>query len=208
MNKLVKYKYKDYTPSKSLYIETNISENKTYNEILKLKLDGFYFSKALHIYGFCDDNFHNIEYINTFFKNKFNFINSKDLILFGCDLFGNQFCFKENKIGFLNIETGETELIAENFEDWVNVLLNDYNYYTGVQILNEWEELMLPLKITERFVPIKPFVIGGEYSPKNMRAIEFFETLDYNSSLAKQIYNLPDGTPIELVTGIPKLSGK
>lgn len=207
MEKLVRFKFKGYIPTRVVNNEISISQNKEYNDFLKLNLDGFYFSKALHIYGVSDDNFHNIKFINTFFKSKFDFIN-KDLVLFACDLFGNQFCFDNNSVVFLNIETGETEYIAKNFEDWIDVLLDDYNYYTGVQILNEWEELMAPLKISDRFIPIKPFVLGGEYSPKNMRTIDFFETIEYNSSIAKQIFNLPDGTPIELIIGALKTTDK
>jgi hypothetical protein len=174
-----------------------------YREFITTQQDGFYFSKALHIYGHSIDTFHDIEAINNIFRNAFSFLGELDLIAFACDLFGNQFCFRSTDIVFFNLETCETELLAGNFHEWTDIILNDCDYYTGEQILKEWEEIMLPLKVSERFIPRKPFVIGGEYSPKNMIAIDFFKALEYNGSIAEQIFNLPDGAKITLKTTLP-----
>lgn len=170
-----------------------------YLEFLNSGFSGLYFSNALHLYGESSNEYHDINSVNRRFKSVFNFI-IEELYCFGCDLFGNQFCFRDHEIVFFNIESGTSEFVAKNFKEWVDVLLADYNYYTGEQILQEWESLMLPLNSEERLVPIKPFIIGGEYSPNNMKTLDFYKTLEYNGSIARQIFNLPEGTEIQLQT--------
>jgi hypothetical protein len=43
-----------------------------------------------------------------------------------------------------------------------------------------------------------PFVLGGAYSIENLRLKHYKENLYFNASIASQISDLPDGTPIVL----------
>lgn len=54
------------------------------------------------------------------------------------------------------------------------------------------------LNYDERLTPKMPFVIGGEYSLKNIYVNKFEKIISFNSNLAKQIKNLPDGTKVEI----------
>jgi hypothetical protein len=200
-NKLLKYSTRQIANNSSFLIEaypTNLPDN-DYIAFLESNLTGFFFSDALHLYGLSEDIYHSIFYINSFLTKTYEFLLKEDLFFFGCDLFGNQFAYVNNEICMFNIETGERELIASNFNKFLDILIADRNYYTGESILIQWNDLMIPVDFKQRLVPIKPFVIGGEYSPNNMRAVDFFETLSYNASIARQIYDLPDGTDLEII---------
>jgi hypothetical protein len=174
-------------------------------EFLNKGYDGFYFSKALHIYGLSQDNFHDIDHINAAFKEEYGFLD-KIPYFFACDLFGNQFGFDSKEIVFFNLETCKSEPVAKNFEDWMGVIIEKSNYYSGESILLDWENVLSPIELNQRLVPRTPFVIGGEYSPKNMLAVDCIKTINYNASIARQIYNVPDGTLIELKVGTPPSS--
>ncbi|WP_431166931.1 hypothetical protein [Tenacibaculum halocynthiae] len=45
----------------------------------------------------------------------------------------------------------------------------------------------------------QPFIIGGEYNLNNFYLKDFKKNIYYNSSIAKQVYNVPDGAKIKIV---------
>ena len=47
-----------------------------------------------------------------------------------------------------------------------------------------------------RLSPIKPFVLGGEYVNQNLFLNKYIDNLELNSSIALQIYGLPDGQKV------------
>ena len=86
---------------------------------------GFFFDKAIQIYGYSSQfDFNDITYINTLLRNEYGSI-FNGLTAFGQELFGNQFCFDEttNNIIFFQAETGEREIIAKNFLEWIALYL-------------------------------------------------------------------------------------
>ncbi|MDX2173675.1 MAG: hypothetical protein SFY56_11190 [Bacteroidota bacterium] len=196
--RLLEFKNQNYTSENKYISFTNIWDDFDYMKFIKDGHTGFYFNKSLHIYGISADNFHDIIFINQLFKSNYNFAINENVKCFASDLFGNQFCWNGYEIIFFNNETCEMEPLAKNFREWVNVILEDINYFTGNSILNLWEEIMLPLEFSEKLVPIKPFVLGGEYHPNNLRPLNFIESIKYNSEIAKQIFDLPDGTEIKI----------
>ncbi len=69
--------------------------DKEYRNFISHTNGGFFFSKAFHIYGICENNnFHSIVKVNALINSTY-----KDLIeeqvFFGCDIFGNQFSFSK-----------------------------------------------------------------------------------------------------------------
>jgi hypothetical protein len=167
-------------------------------EFLKLNHDGFFFSKALHIYGLSNLSFHNIFKVNKVFAEEYQSILKSPGFCFATDVFGNQFCFNnQGTVSFLNIETAEEELIANSFEEWIERILAETNYFSGESLLLQWEEVMGPLNFNERLVPKRPFIINGAYACENLRIDDWENCLRYNASIARQIHDLPDGTMIE-----------
>jgi hypothetical protein len=123
----------------------------------------------------------------------------KGLIAFGQDLFGNQFCFTSDthSIVFFNSETGERETIAIDFEFFLRELYAQFNYYTGIPILKEWLANN-QLAFNSRLCPKIPFIMGGEFKIDNLYAGTYPAYMRAYSNIAKQIYNLPDGTKVKL----------
>lgn len=181
--------------------KTKIANNDFFDYILESENGGFFLEQSLHIYGFSDlMAFHSIEINNFLIKSIYAEISEK-LLVFGQDIFGNQFAFdqsEDNSIIFFNIETGEREFISPTFKQWIkDILTPDYNHYTGVNIAKKWRQEH-SLFWNERLVPKIPFVIGGEYDIVNLYASEYPKYVETNANIAKQIFNLPDGTNIKL----------
>lgn len=117
---------------------------------------------------------------------------------FGCDIFANQFAFKDGLVFTINIETGDTKYVADSFKSFWELVYTDYDLITGRSIMNAWEDKYSTIEMGNRLTPKIPFVIGGEYSPENIYQSEIKSILGFNASLAKQIRDLPDGTPVQL----------
>jgi SMI1 / KNR4 family (SUKH-1) len=173
-----------------------ISDSEYYH-FLKRCNGGFFFEQALHLYSvngifkYCD-----IEEINRIFQEAYGDL-AKGAYAFGQDVFGNQFIFISSQISLFNIETAEIEPIANSFIEWIEHIFADTDYLTGVSILQEWKAGEEKLEFGQRLCPKKPFVVGGEYSVENLYNIDIEKNLLYNSHIAKQIHDLPDGTPIK-----------
>jgi hypothetical protein len=176
-----------------------VFDNSYFDFIIESGNGGFFFQQSLCIYGFYSkDVFNSIEYVNKLVEREYGDI-SMGLIVFAQDIFGNQFAFNQNleKIVFFNIETGEQETVAPSFVEWTNVLLNDLEYFTGLNLAVSWKNKSL-LAFDERLCAKKPFVMGGEYSLNNLYASKFPDYLAANANIARQVYNLPDGTDVKL----------
>jgi len=159
---------------------------------------GYYYNRSLHIYSVGSvDDFNNIFYINDLLKKEYNEI-IKNEFFFAQEIFGNQFGFSQDGIVFLNIETGEKNILAENFDGWYNEIRNDLDYYTGRNIVNAWNAIHEPLDHNTRLCPTVPFVIGGEYEIENLYKSIFPNFLLSNANIARQIYDLPEGAPVVL----------
>ena len=138
--------------------------------LLSLK-NGFYaFESALHVFpshtfkneiGLVDWNKKNL------WKYSYNYI-LDDCLCFAEDIFGGQFCIKDNKIHILDPETGDLEFLANHLEDWAKILLLDYHHLTGYTLAKEWQECYGPLHSGERLLPKKLFVAGGKFIIDNL----------------------------------------
>ncbi|TQV63566.1 MAG: DUF1851 domain-containing protein [Sulfurovum sp.] len=127
-----------------------------------------------------------------------DFYNIDDKILFFAqDIFGNQFCIFNSNIYLFDIETGDTELIASDFEELAKKILDNYDYLTGYSLAYEWQTKYGKLAENERLMPKIPFVLGGEYKIENLTKVNIIEYLNFRSDFAKQIKNISDGEQIK-----------
>jgi hypothetical protein len=118
------------------------------------------------------------------------------LFFFAEDVFGSQFAIHNDTIVQFDGETGSKTRMASSVEDFVDQLLDDYNYLTGYPLAKEWQDLHGQLKPGQRLVPIQPFVLGGEFNVENLRVMRDHEAMMSRSALAHQLRGKPDGTKI------------
>ena len=160
---------------------------------------GFFYGKSLHLYGYSNNvDFHNIESVNQTLKEQFKDI-AAGLFFYGQDIFGHQFAFDNtrNKIVFFNIETGDKEVVANDFSDWVDLLLDETDYFTGKNLAKNWEEKNT-LNFGQRLCPKIPFILGGDYALSNLYASYYPDFLISNANIAHQIYGLSDGEKFKI----------
>lgn len=123
---------------------------------------------------------------------------TKDVLFFGQDVFGGQFALDSESIYSFDPETAEFEAIAGSLEQFAGLLLRDYEFLTGYPLAHEWQTTHGPLKPGERLIPKIPFVLGGEYELSNLYCGPILPAMKFRASLARQIRDLPDGTPISI----------
>lgn len=176
-----------------------ITDSDYYDFIIKSVNGGFFFNRSLHIFGFCNfPDFHSVRSINKLLSSEYNLI-SQNLLSFAQDIFGNQFSFDLTscEVNFFNIETGERKIIASNFAGWVEAILQDTEYLTGIRISEAWQSNN-KLEFNQRLCPKIPFILGGKYSLDNLYATDFPNFFKTNAAIAIQVFNLPDGTEFKI----------
>lgn len=200
-DELIKNRNSNIKPKGFLYNEKYVeTKDEIYLEFLKRYNGGYFYNNALILFGFSkEENQLNISHMNTLFKNYYqNLIDG--LYFFGQDIFGNAFGFRNEKIVFFNIESGQKEILAENFEKWLDILYNDLDYYTGKSLACELnDKTREELTKEKRLCPKYPFILGGEYSLDNLALMGYIDNINYNSNIAKQVYNLPEGSKIKII---------
>jgi len=145
----------------------------------------------------CIHQFHNIEFVNSLLKEEYGHI-ADGLMFFGEDIFGNQFCFnEEGEIAFFNAETGEREVVAYDVTDWIDLLFEEVDYFTGYELLVQWKAKN-KLDFNQRLSPKILFILGGEYAVSNLYSSSFPSYIKTTANIARQVYDLPDGTPFKL----------
>ena len=118
-------------------------------------------------------------------------------LFFAEDLFGSQFCIKDNKVYTFDPETGEFEYLAENIEGWAQAIIEDYNALTGYPLAHKWQQNNGVLPSNKRLLPKIPFVAGGEFALENLYLGDSVKAMQFRASLANQIRDLPDGAQIQ-----------
>lgn len=121
-----------------------------------------------------------------------------DLFFFAEDVFGCQFCIKDGKLYTFDPETGNLGEISNNFNGWAKAVLDDYNFMTGYPLAHEWQVKYGELPCQKRLLPKKLFVFGGGFAVDNLYLADAVEGMKYRASVAKQIYNLPNGTTVKM----------
>ncbi len=116
-----------------------------------------------------------------------------DCLFFAEDVFGHQYCVRSDGIYFFDPEVGTLEFIAENFESWSRLILEEFDFYSGFQIAHEWQVLNGCLQPEMRLMPKIPFVLGSRYELSNLYSLDAVKSMKTRASLAMQIKGLPDG---------------
>lgn len=167
-----------------------------YRDFIQTYGDGFYFNYSLHIYGSSTIYaFHDLKWRTELFHELFSEFIAPETICFGEDLFGNQFVFYPEGVGFFMIETGEIEFIGKDFNDWLEKINESPDYYSGESLMLEWTQEH-KIALSEILTPKIPFVLGGKLEIDNLYNSNYEKILRFNADLAKQLKDLPDGEVI------------
>lgn len=189
--------------------EANLSENpellnkikdKAYFDFLNsIQNGGLFFDNSLQLYGInAAESYLDIEHVNATLKKEFGEL-FEGLYSFGQDIFGNQFAFiaKSSAIVLFECESADVKEIASNFENWIDEILGDLDYYTGQSLGNQWMESN-DFFSDERLCPRRPFIIGGEYEIENLHSLDYPKYIEFYADLAKQIVNIKDGEKVKI----------
>ncbi len=120
---------------------------------------------------------------------------------FAEDVFGNQFCFKNDGVYWLEAETGKLERLCSTFSEWKELVDSDVDYYTGCTFARAWYDLHDaddPLTPNKILMPLTPFFCNGDFDVSNLFPMEAREAMCLRGNVAYQIKDTPDGTPIEI----------
>jgi hypothetical protein len=119
-------------------------------------------------------------------------------VFFAEDVFGVQFCLRDEGVATFDPETGAFEAIATSLVAWALAILDDPGLWTGHRIAHAWQLANGSIPTGSRLAPVTPFVLGGEFSVDNMKVTEAVKGMRYRASIAVQLRDLPDGTPVTL----------
>jgi hypothetical protein len=159
---------------------------------------GYFFENALHLLGSNDgdvdfDIFVFNRFVKDIYKSKVT-----GSFFFAEDLFGHLFAFRDSKVFLMSIDAAEYKFVADSFEDWVNIVMDDPDYYLGYTFVQNADfQTIKKLGEGYRMGATMPFVLGGEYNIENLHLKNYKENLAFNASIAHQISDVPDGTPIQ-----------
>ncbi|SCZ31806.1 MULTISPECIES: DUF2625 family protein [Pseudomonas] len=118
-------------------------------------------------------------------------------VFFAEDIFGGQFCIKDDKIYIFDPETGSLEYLAADIESWAQMVLNDYEVLTGYPLAHQWQKRNGPIAAGMRLLPKIPFVMGGEFSLDNLYVVNAIEGMRLRADIADKIKSLPNGTQVK-----------
>lgn len=166
---------------------------------LLVRKNGFYaFESALHVFSSnsCDldvgvDCWNN----SSLWRSEYDDM-ANGCLFFAEDLFGDQFCIKNNAVHKFDSETGSVEFISDNLFGWSDRIMSDYHTLTGYSVAHEWQARHGIIPIGSRLLPKIPFVAGGDYGLENLVVCDAVESMKYKASIARQIRSLPDGSKI------------
>lgn len=117
-------------------------------------------------------------------------------LFFAEDIFGVQFCLREDGVFSFEPETGEFTWLAASLEHWSALILEEYSVLTGYPLAQDWQDQHGALPAGYRLVPKTPFIVGGEFTPDNLQAVRSEDAMRSRAQFAVQIRDLPEGTRI------------
>lgn len=135
----------------------------------------------------------------SLWKNEFTDENVSSSLFFAEDIFGVQFCVKDDAIYTFDPETCEFEEMCSSLEEWALTITKDYEVLTGFPVAHEWQVKHGRIQPNSRLLPKVPFICGGEFNIDNMHEVESVRGMKFRASIARQVQNLPDGAKLKLV---------
>lgn len=168
-------------------------------ELLSVKNGFFAFESALHLFPAAPfEQEMTLSRWNSFglWRHEYGSL-AEGKLFFAEDACGNQFCIEKEKIGFFDAETGAVEILADDLEGWARRMLSDYEVLTSYPLARQWQSQNGRLALGQRLMLKRPLVLGGDYSPTNLFAVEAVEGMRLRGNIAKQIDGLPEGTQVD-----------
>ncbi|MFQ6142198.1 hypothetical protein ACLMNJ_03855 [Streptomyces seoulensis] len=164
------------------------------------RVNGFYaFESALHVFP-VNSTGHSVDLekwnASGLWRDAYGGM-AEGCLFFAEDIFGGQFAIKDEVIYSFDPETGEDSPIAESLEDWADAILGDYEFLTGFPVAHEWQSLNGSIEDGLRLIPKRPFVLGGEFSARNMYVLDSVKAMRLRGDLAMQLRDLPDGATVK-----------
>jgi hypothetical protein len=120
------------------------------------------------------------------------------LFAFAEDVFGNQFCYEEQRVVRLQAETGDREFMAECLEHWAQAIVSDPDKELGLWLLREWVTAGNTVRPSQHLCPKLPFVTGGSFETSNLYVLDRHESMAFRGDLAWQIRDVPTGGKIRI----------
>ncbi len=119
---------------------------------------------------------------------------------FAEDVFGGQYCVREDKICTFDPETGIFEEMSTSLGAWAEDVMANYQFRSGYPLAHEWQLANGVLPVGVRLLPKIPFVCGGKFELENLYPLADVQGMLFRASIANQIRDLPDGAEIVLKT--------
>ncbi|WP_407538218.1 SMI1/KNR4 family protein [Deinococcus radiomollis] len=120
-----------------------------------------------------------------------------NIFCFGQDLFGNQYCFSDERICLFDAETAELEYMAATLDEWAELVMND-NYWSGHSLAHSWQAEYGAVTPGHRLIPKLPFILGGKFEAANLHCFENVKAMHYRAELFIQMRDTPDNTQVKL----------
>lgn len=174
------------------------------NDLLRMlcRRNGFYaFESALHVFpahssqreiGLDDWNG------NALWRGSYGEL-ADGCLFFAEDIFGVQFCIKDNQVNTFDPETGALGYLSDGIEGWANAIISNYEVLTGYPLAHQWQKRNGQIPSKKRLLPKIPFVTGGEFALDNLYLADAVEGMKFRAYIANRIKDMPDGTRIEFI---------
>lgn len=133
---------------------------------------------------------------NTLWRNEYKGL-AEGCLFFAEDVFGGQFCIKDERVYTFDPETGALDYLADDIEGWAKAIISDYEVLTGYPLAHQWQERNGQLPAKKRLLPKIPFVAGGEFVLDNLYLSDVIDGMRFRANIANQIKDLPDGVQIK-----------
>lgn len=197
-NLLSNYQSRIIMENSKLVFPEELSAIPHYLDYFKRTNGGYFYDNALHFFGQSDRfAFHDFKKMNMITKEHFQHL--IEGLVVGEDVFGNLFLYRSNAWGLFNVESAAVEQIANGLDDFLTILTNDIEYYSGGELLDSLSALEVDmLGNGYRLAPKVPFILGGDFTPDNLCLKMFDENLGFSATIAHQIFNLQDGQRIKI----------
>jgi hypothetical protein len=119
-----------------------------------------------------------------------------DALFFAEDVFGGQYCIRNDTICTFDPEGGVFQTVGTSLDAWATEVTRDYPFRTGFPLAHDWQMAHGPIAAGMRLIPKTPFVLGGRFDVDNLYPLLDVEGMRFRASIANQIRELPDGSEI------------
>lgn len=128
------------------------------NDLLRMlcRRNGFYaFESALHVFPAHSsqreiglDNWNG----NALWRGSYGEL-ADGCLFFAEDIFGVQFCIKDNQVNTFDPETGALGYLSDGIEDWANAIISNYEVLTGYPLAHQWQKQNGQIPSKKRLLP-------------------------------------------------------